>query len=87
MLLACSKLDAIIKTIRAAETSADAKQQLQSPAFGLSPEQAEAILSMQLRRLTALEQDKLETEAAGLEADVTRLSVRLLTLTSGERLF
>jgi DNA gyrase subunit A len=77
MLLACSRLDAIIQTIRAAPTSVEAKQQLQTPAFGLSVDQAEAILSMQLRRLTALEQDRLEAEAADLEADVARLSALL----------
>eukprot|EP00962_Isochrysis_galbana_P026064 scaffold8056_cov114-Isochrysis_galbana.AAC.5 len=77
MLLACSNLDAVIQTIRAAQTSVEAKQQLQAPEFGLSVEQAEAILSMQLRRLTALEQDRLEAEAADLGADVARLSALL----------
>eukprot|EP00967_Tisochrysis_lutea_P058864 scaffold75006_cov36-Tisochrysis_lutea.AAC.3 len=77
MLLACMNLDDVIVTIRGAQSSTDAKELLQSAKFGLSADQAEAILSMQLRRLTALEQDKLEAEEAELEADVVRLSALL----------
>ena len=77
MLLATNQLDAVIEGIRSTKTSADAKALLQTSRFGLSAEQAEAILSMQLRRLTALEQQKLEAEQAELEAEVSGYSALL----------
>ncbi len=59
--IAISALDAIIKTIRAAKNPAGAKEQLIA-IFKLTPAQAQAILEMQLQRLTALEREKLEEE-------------------------
>ncbi len=59
--IAISALDAIIKTIRAARNPAEAKEQLIAK-FKLTPAQAQAILEMQLQRLTALEREKLEAE-------------------------
>eukprot|EP00966_Prymnesium_polylepis_P235773 5452692-Prymnesium_polylepis.1 len=55
LLLALNQLDSVIDAIRKADGVADARMALQSSAFGLSEPQAEALLSMQLRRLTALE--------------------------------
>ncbi|WP_320668057.1 DNA gyrase subunit A [Prochlorococcus sp. MIT 1307] len=61
LLLALDKLDPIIALIRAASDSATAKKQLQD-LHGLTEIQADAILQMQLRRLTALEADKIRLE-------------------------
>ncbi|MDY6785451.1 MAG: DNA topoisomerase (ATP-hydrolyzing) subunit A [Cyanobacteriota bacterium] len=61
LLVALDNLDAIIHLIRAAADSATAKQQLVEQ-FGLSQAQADAILQMQLRRLTALEAEKIQAE-------------------------
>jgi DNA gyrase subunit A len=41
--------------------------------FGLSEEQAKAILEMRLRRLTAMERDEIEQELATLRAEIARL--------------
>ncbi len=59
--IAISQLDAIIKTIRSAKNPPEAKEQLIAK-FKLTPAQAQAILEMQLQRLTALEREKLEAE-------------------------
>ncbi|MDD5236140.1 MAG: DNA gyrase subunit A [Candidatus Omnitrophica bacterium] len=59
--IALKFLDRIIKTIRAAKDTAHAKEALVKE-FDLSEAQAQAILEMQLQRLTALERDKLEAE-------------------------
>ena len=61
LLKALSSLDAIIQTIRSAEDADAARVSLISR-FGLSEPQANAILEMQLRRLAALEQMKLQQE-------------------------
>jgi len=61
LLKALDVLDAIIKLIRASETTDDAKLGLQTK-FGFSELQAQAILDMQLRRLAALERQKLLDE-------------------------
>jgi len=59
--IALQYLDEIIKIIRESKNPEIARQILMSR-FGLSQVQAEAILSMQLRQLTGLERDKIETE-------------------------
>ncbi|PJF30383.1 MAG: DNA gyrase subunit A [Phototrophicales bacterium] len=61
LLKAISQLDAIIRTIRAADDADMARTNLMNN-FELSQAQAEAILEMQLRRLAALERQKLQTE-------------------------
>jgi DNA gyrase subunit A len=65
LLKALDVLDAIIKLIRGSETTDDAKRGLQTK-FGFSELQAQAILDMQLRRLAALERQKLQDEYAEL---------------------
>ena len=59
--IALDNLDAVVKTIR---ESADADEALNNLVgrFSLSERQARAILDMQLRRLAALEREKLEQE-------------------------
>merc|ERR1712093_364283 len=61
LLLALDQLDEIINLIRAASDSATAKSKLQE-LHGLTDIQSDAILQMQLRRLTALEADKIRLE-------------------------
>ena len=61
LLRALEQLDPIIALIRAAADAATARIQLQER-HGLSEVQADAILQMQLRRLTALEADKIRLE-------------------------
>ena len=59
--IAVDNLDAVIKTIRASKTQDDAKDNLMKN-FKLSQLQAVAILDLQLRRLAALERQKIEDE-------------------------
>ena len=69
LLVALDHLDAIIALIRAAADTATARQQLIDQ-FGLSEVQSDAILQMQLRRLTALEADKIRLEHEDLLAKI-----------------
>jgi DNA gyrase subunit A len=59
--IAVDNIDAVIKTIRESKTQEDAKGNLMRK-FKLSDIQATAILDMQLRRLAALERQKIEDE-------------------------
>lgn len=59
--IALKYLDKIIKTIKQSKSVQDAKEALMSD-FELSAEQSQAILEMQLQRLTALERSKIEAE-------------------------
>ncbi len=58
---ALAHLDAIIKTIKESKTPPEARAALVKK-FNFTERQAQAILEMQLQRLTALERDKLEAE-------------------------
>lgn len=70
LLIALDNLDAVIRLIRGAADSATAKQELVND-FSLSETQADAILQMQLRRLTALEAEKIEAEHQDLLTQIT----------------
>jgi DNA gyrase subunit A len=70
LLIALDNLDAIIALIRGAADTATARTELVDQ-FGLSDIQADAILQMQLRRLTALEADKIRLEHEDLLAKIT----------------
>ncbi len=59
--IAVDNLDAVIKTIRESKTQDDAKTNLMKK-FKLSELQSVAILDLQLRRLAALERQKIEDE-------------------------
>jgi len=59
--IALKNIDRIIKIIKASKNSEAAKQELIKE-FGLSEIQSQAILEMQLQRLTGLERDKIEAE-------------------------
>jgi DNA gyrase subunit A len=58
-------IDRIIKTIKTSKNVEVAKERLMKE-FGLSEIQSQAILEMQLQRLTALERDKIDAEYAEL---------------------
>ena len=70
LLVALNDLDAIIQLIRNAADAATARQELVA-GHGLTEIQADAILQMQLRRLTALEADKIRLEHEDLLAKIT----------------
>ncbi|MCM8783846.1 MAG: DNA gyrase subunit A [Candidatus Omnitrophica bacterium] len=63
--VALANLDKIIKTIRQSKSVAEAKEALMKD-FKLTAEQAQAILEMQLQRLTALERQKIDEEYLAL---------------------
>ena len=65
LLVALSNLDEVIQTIRQSPDAEVARERLMTR-FGLSEAQAQAILDMQLRRLAALERQKIEEEHAQL---------------------
>ncbi len=71
-LIALENLDAIIALIRGAADTPAAKQELMDT-YSLSDLQADAILQMQLRRLTALEADKIQREHDELVAQIADL--------------
>jgi DNA gyrase subunit A len=70
--IALDHLDAVIALIRAAKSPPDAKAGLVAQ-FGLSEIQAQAILDMQLQRLTGLERQKILDELAELKALIDKL--------------
>jgi DNA gyrase subunit A len=69
LLTALANLDAIIALIRGAADVSIAKQELIAT-YGLSEVQADAILQMQLRRLTALEAEKIQKEHEDLQVQI-----------------
>ncbi len=72
LLIALANLDDVIKTIREADDAEAAKENLITR-FNLSELQAQAILDMQLRRLSALERWKIEEEAKQVREQIERL--------------
>lgn len=71
-LIALQNLDTIIDLIRHAADAPTARQELIDN-YGLSNVQADAILQMQLRRLTALETDKIQQEHEELQFKIADL--------------
>ncbi|MBE9168058.1 DNA topoisomerase (ATP-hydrolyzing) subunit A [Pleurocapsales cyanobacterium LEGE 06147] len=70
LLIALENIDAVISLIRHAADAAGARTELVE-GFGLSEMQADAILQMQLRRLTALEAEKIQAEHEDLQKQIT----------------
>ena len=70
--IALDHIDAIIKLIRASKDQKEAKDGLMAK-FRLSEIQAQAILDMQLRRLTGLERDKILQELKEVREEIARL--------------
>ena len=69
LLIALGSLDEVIELIKKSKTADEARMGLMSR-FGLDVEQANAILEMQLRRLTGLEQDKIKAEYDDLKQKI-----------------
>ncbi len=61
LIIALGSIDEVIELIKKSKTTDSAREGLMSR-FGLDADQANAILEMQLRRLTGLEQDKVRAE-------------------------
>ncbi len=61
LIIALGSIDEVIELIKKSKTTDIAREGLMSR-FGLDADQANAILEMQLRRLTGLEQDKVKAE-------------------------
>jgi DNA gyrase subunit A len=76
LLLALDRIDEVIATIRGSSTSEEALAKLIS-VFALDQIQADAILKMQLRRLAALEHQKIQNETLELEKEIERLNTIL----------
>ena len=72
LLKALDAIDAIIETIRGSQDVETARNNLVQQ-FALTEVQAQAILDMQLRRLAALERQKLDEEYNDLLATIARL--------------
>ena len=70
--IALANLDAVIKTIRESPSADEARTRLMDR-FNLSEVQAQAILDMQLRRLAALERQKIEDEYQEVMATIAQL--------------
>jgi DNA gyrase subunit A len=70
--IALDHIDAVIALIRAARNPADARDGLMTQ-FGLSQIQSQAILDMQLQRLTGLERQKILDELAEILKQIERL--------------
>jgi len=70
--IALDHLDAVITLIRSSKNPGEARVGLMTN-FGLSELQSQAILDMQLQRLTGLERQKILDELAELVALITRL--------------
>ena len=74
--IALDHLDAVIRTIRESESAEAARGRLQDR-FGLTEVQAQAILDMQLRRLAALERQKILDELAEIRKQIADLEALL----------
>jgi DNA gyrase subunit A len=79
--IALDHLDAVIKLIRESKNPLEAREGLMAQ-FGLSQVQSQAILDMQLQRLTGLERQKILDELA----DILKLIERLRAILSSDRL-
>ena len=70
--IALDNIDEIISIIRSSKTDAIAREAM-IERFNLSVIQANAILDMQMKRLTGLERDKIENEYAALQVTIADL--------------
>ena len=72
LLVALDNIDDVVALIRGSQDAVEARDGLMAR-YGLTDVQATHILDMALRRLTALERQKLDDEAAQLRADIEDL--------------
>ena len=91
-LIALDHIDKVIETIKKSANEPEAKKNLVKK-FGLSEIQAQAILDMQLKRLTGLEREKIEDELAMLKETIDYLEgllkniLRILKVIKNEVLY
>ncbi len=78
LMIALDNLDEVISTIRSSKDAETAKTRLMER-FKLSEIQAQAILDMQLRKLAALERQKIEEEYKQIKETIKNLLVFLST--------
>ncbi|NMB83837.1 DNA gyrase subunit A [Candidatus Roizmanbacteria bacterium] len=71
-LIALDNIDEVIEIIKKSKDEAEAKTKLMKK-FGLSDIQSQAILDMQLKRLTGLEREKIEDDLALLKETIAYL--------------
>ena len=71
-LIALDNIDEVVEIIKKAKDEAEAREKL-IKTFGLTQIQAQAILDMQLKRLTGLERTKIEDELALLKETIAYL--------------
>jgi len=71
-LIALDNIDQVVETIKKSKDETTAKEAL-CRKFGLSQSQAQAILDMQLKKLTGLERNKIEDELALLKETIKYL--------------
>ena len=76
LLIAQKQIDKVIETIKKSKTTLEASENLQKK-FDLSKKQAEAILEITLKQLTALEREKLEKEEKDLKELIKELKAIL----------
>lgn len=76
LLIALASLDDVIELIKKSKTADEARIGLMSK-FGLDIDQSNAILEMQLRRLTGLEQDKIKAEYDDLKTKIAEYEALL----------
>jgi DNA gyrase subunit A len=79
LLIAIDNIDEVVEIIKKSKDEATAKQRLIAR-FKLSEIQTQAILDMQLKRLTALEKDKLLQQLEELRREIARLEKILSSL-------
>lgn len=78
LLIALANIDEVIETIKKSKDQEDARKNLVTK-FKLSVLQAEAILEMQLRRLAALEREKIQEEYNQLLQLIKELIITLMS--------
>ncbi len=76
--IALDHLDAVIETIKKSKDTDDARANLVKK-FDLTEIQAQAILDMPLKRLSALEREKIEQELKDIVEEITRLELLIST--------
>ena len=76
LLIAQKHIDKVIETIKKSKTTAEASENLQKK-FELTKKQADAILEITLKQVTALEREKLEKEEIDLKELIKELKIIL----------
>ncbi|MEM3113165.1 MAG: DNA gyrase subunit A [Candidatus Pacearchaeota archaeon] len=76
LLIAQKQIDKVIETIKKSKATLEASENLQKK-FSLTKKQAEAILEITLKQLTALEREKLENEEKSLKELIKELKIIL----------